>query len=289
MARIVKCGLIQASNPINDESVPVADIQKAMLDKHLPMIEAAGEAGVQILCLQEIFNGPYFCPSQDTRWYDATEPVPGPTTDLMAEYARKYSMVIVVPIYEVEQAGVYYNTAAVIDADGSYLGKYRKNHIPQCNPGFYEKFYFRPGNLGYPVFQTAYAKVGVYICYDRHFPEGARALGINGAEIVFNPSATVAGLSQYLWKLEQPAHAVANGYFVGAINRVGTEGPWNIGRFYGNSYFVDPRGEMLAVGSETEDELVVADLNMDTIEEVRRTWQFFRDRRPETYDELVEL
>jgi N-carbamoylputrescine amidase len=289
MARVVKCGLIQASNPINDESVPVADIQQAMLDKHLTMIDDAGRAGVQILCLQEIFNGPYFCPSQDARWYDATEPVPGPTTDLMSEYARKYNMVIIVPVYEVEQAGVYYNTAAVIDSDGSYLGKYRKNHIPHCNPGFYEKFFFRPGNLGYPVFETAYARVGVYICYDRHFPEGARALALNGAEIVFNPSATVAGLSQYLWKLEQPAHAVANGYFVAAINRVGTEAPWNIGRFYGNSYFVDPRGEILAEGSETEDDLVIADLDLDLIEEVRRTWQFFRDRRPETYDELVEL
>ncbi len=289
MSRIVKCGLIQASNPINDESVPVAEIQKAMLDKHLEYIDKAGQAGVQILCLQEIFNGPYFCPSQDTRWYDATEPVPGPMTDLMSEYAEKYSMVIVVPIYEVEQPGVYYNTAAVIDADGTYLGKYRKNHIPHCNPGFYEKFFFRPGNFGYPVFETAYARIGVYICYDRHFPEGARALGLNGAEIVFNPSATVAGLSQYLWKLEQPAHAVANGYFVGAINRVGTEAPWNIGRFYGSSYFVDPRGTFLAEASEDQDELVVADLDLDKIEEVRRVWQFYRDRRPETYEDLVEL
>lgn len=288
MARIVKCGLIQCSNPINDESVPVADIQKAMLEKHLAYIDEAGQKGVQILCLQEIFNGPYFCPSQDTRWYDATEPVPGPTTDLMAEYAKKYNMVIVVPVYEVEQQGVYYNTAAVIDADGSYLGKYRKNHIPHCNPGFYEKFFFRPGNMGYPVFETAYARVGVYICYDRHFPEGARALGLNGAEIVFNPSATVAGLSQYLWKIEQPAHAVANGYFVGAINRVGTEEPWNIGRFYGNSYFVNPRGEFLAEASENDDELVIADLDLDQIEEVRRVWQFYRDRRPDSYDELVE-
>jgi N-carbamoylputrescine amidase len=288
MARIVKCGLIQASNPINDESVPVKTIQQAMLDKHIPYIEEAGRQGVQILCLQEIFNGPYFCPSQDTRWYDATEPVPGPMTDLMAEYAKKYNMVIIVPVYEYEQQGVYYNTAAVIDADGTYLGKYRKNHIPQCNPGFYEKFYFRPGNLGYPVFETAYARVGVYICYDRHFPEGARALGLNGAEIVFNPSATVAGLSQYLWKIEQPAHAVANGYYVAASNRVGTEAPWNIGHFYGSSYFVDPRGKFLAIGSEDKDELVVADLDLDVIEEVRRVWQFFRDRRPESYGDLVE-
>jgi N-carbamoylputrescine amidase len=196
-------------------------------------------------------------------------------------------MVMVVPVYERAQAGVYYNTAAVIDADGSYLGKYRKTHIPHTN-GFWEKYYFKPGNLGYPVFDTKYAKVGVYICYDRHFPEGARILGLNGAEIVFNPSATVKGLSQYLWKLEQPAHAVANGYFVAASNRVGKEAPWNIGEFYGSSYVVDPRGNFLAVGSETEDDLVVAETNLDMIEEVRRTWQFYRDRRPETYGAMVE-
>ncbi|MCA8979787.1 MAG: acyltransferase [Planctomycetes bacterium] len=288
MTRNVRCGLIQCSNPINDEQRPVAEIQKAMLDRHLPFIDEAGKRGVQILCLQEIFNGPYFCPSQDQRWYDAAEPVPGPMTSLMAQYAKKYEMVIVVPVYERESAGVYYNTAAVIDADGSYLGKYRKNHIPHTS-GFWEKYFFKPGNLGYPVFETRYAKVGVYICYDRHFPEGARLLGLNGAEIVFNPSATVAGLSQYLWKLEQPAHAVANGYFMGCSNRVGSEGPWNIGKFYGTSYFVDPRGQILAEASEDRDELVVADLNLDMIEEVRRTWQFYRDRRPETYDDMCEL
>lgn len=285
MATMVRCGLIQLANPLNDESVPVAEIQQAMLDKHLPYIDEAGEKGVQILCLQEIFNGPYFCPSQDPRWYEAAEPVPGPTCERLAAYARKYEMVIVVPIYEKAMRGVYYNTAAVIDADGTYLGKYRKQHIPQTN-GFWEKYFFKPGDGGYPVFDTRYGKVGVYICYDRHFPEGARCLGLNGAEIVFNPSATVAGLSQYLWKLEQPAHAVANGYFVGAINRVGTEAPWNIGKFYGTSYFVNPRGEFLATGSEDDDELIIADLDFDMIDEVRQTWQFYRDRRPDAYDEL---
>ena len=200
MARIVKGGLIQCANPLNDETRPVAEIQAAALEKHLPMIEEAGRAGVQILCLQEIFNGPYFCPGQDARWYDAAEPIPGPTTEALAPLAAKHQMVLVVPVYEREQAGVYYNSAAVIDADGTYLGKYRKNHIPHTS-GFWEKFFFKPGNLGYPVFETAYARVGVYICYDRHFPEGARLLGLNGAEIVFNPSATVAGLSQYLWEL----------------------------------------------------------------------------------------
>src|SRR5512140_1275218 len=288
MANIVRCGHIQCSNPINDEAKPVSVIQKAMLDKHLPLIDEAGRKGVQILCLQEIFNGPYFCPSQDKRWYEAAEPVPGPTTEAVAKLAARHQMAVVVPVYEKDMPGVLYNTAAIYDADGRYLGKYRKNHIPHT-AGFWEKYFFKPGNLGYPVFETRYAKVGVYICYARHFPEGARALGLNGAEIVFNPSATVAGLSQYLWKLEQPAHAVANGYFVAASNRVGTEAPWNIGRFYGSSYVVDPRGNFLATASEGKDELLVATCDLDMIEEVRRTWQFFRDRRPETYGPLVAL
>ena len=288
MSRVVKCGLIQCANPINDESRPVAEIQEAMFAKHLPFVEDAGKKKVQILCLQEIFNGPYFCPSQDRRWYDAAEPCPGPTVERLQPYARKYDMAIVVPIYEREMPGVYYNTAAVLDADGKYLGKYRKNHIPHTS-GFWEKYFFKPGNLGYPTFKTQYAQVGVYICYDRHFPEGARLLGLNGAEIVFNPSATVAGLSQYLWKLEQPAHAVANGYFMACSNRVGVEAPWNLGHFYGSSYFVDPRGNFLAVGSEDKDELVVAEMDLDMIEDVRRVWQFFRDRRPETYQAMAEI
>jgi N-carbamoylputrescine amidase len=288
MSKIVRCGLIQCSNPLNDASRSIADIQKAMVDKHLPMIEQAGQKGVQILCLQEIFNGPYFCPSQDPKWYGAAEEIPGGSTcELMAGLAKKHKMVIIVPLYEREMSGVLYNTAAVFDADGAYLGKYRKQHIPHVNPGFFEKFFFKPGNGGYPVFKTRYAKVGVYICYDRHFPEGARCLGLNGAEIVFNPSATTAGLSQHLWKIEQPAHAVANGYFMGAINRVGTEAPWNIGKFYGTSYFVNPRGEILAQASEDKDELLVHDLDFAQIDAARSTWQFYRDRRPEAYDEIV--
>ncbi len=287
MPRNVTVGLIQAATPF-DPAWSVDKVKKAGLDVHIPFIEEAGKKGVQILGLQEIFNGPYFCPSQDTKWYDAAESVPGPMTELMQTYAKKYNMAMVVPVYEKEQAGVLYNTAAVIDHDGTYLGKYRKNHIPHTN-GFWEKFFFKPGNMGYPVFQTRYAKIGVYICYDRHFPEGARLLGLNGAEIVFNPSATVAGLSQYLWKIEQPAHAVANGYFVAASNRVGTEAPWNIGKFYGTSYVVNPRGEFLATASEDKTELLVATCDLDQIEEVRKTWQFYRDRRPETYEGMVKL
>lgn len=288
MPRVIKSGLIQMSIPKSEGDGTIEEIMTAIEKKHIPYIVDAGKQGVQILCLQEIFNTPYFCPGQDSAWYASAEPVPGPTTERMAEYAKKYNMVMIIPIFEKEQPGFLYNTAAVIDADGTYLGKYRKNHIPHTS-GFWEKFFFKPGNLGYPIFQTKYAKVGVYICYDRHFPDGARILGLNGAEIVYNPSATVAGLSQYLWKLEQPAHAVANGYFMGCINRVGKEKPWNLGKFYGTSYFVDPRGQIITEASEDKDELLVAEFDLDMIDEVRSVWQFFRDRRPETYEKLVEL
>jgi len=288
MPRKVKSGLIQLSLALTEGQGTIDEIKEAMFQKHISYIEEAGKLGVQILCLQEIFNTPYFCPGQDAEWYKSAEAVPGPTVERLQEYARKYDMVIIAPVYEKENAGVLYNTAAVIDAGGEYLGKYRKTHLPHTS-GFWEKFFFRPGNLGYPVFETKYAKIGVYICYDRHFPEGARALGLNGAEIVYNPSATVAGLSQYLWKLEQPAHAVANGYFMGCINRVGTEEPWKLGKFYGTSYFVDPRGKIFSEASEDNDELLIAEFDLDMIDEVRSTWQFFRDRRPEAYGKLIEL
>ncbi len=287
MPRITRAALIQASNPLAD-SADLAKVKSAMIEKHLPLIRKAAEGGANICCLQEIFYGPYFCAEQQTRWYDTAEPIPdGPTVKLMQDLARKHKMVLVVPIYEAEMSGIYYNTAAVIDDSGQYLGKYRKHHIPQVNPGFWEKFYFKPGTGGYPMFPTRFGKIGVYICYDRHFPEGARELGLNGAEIVFNPSATVAGLSEYLWKLEQPAHAVANQYFVGAINRVGREAPWNIGEFYGQSYFCNPRGQIMTIASRDKDEVVIADLDLDMIQEVRNTWQFYRDRRPESYTQIA--
>lgn len=288
MSRKVRIGLIQASC-LHSEENP-SRIRKLMIEKHLSFLAEAANRGAQVVCLQELFYGPYFCAEQNPRWYELTERVPdGPTIRLMQEKAKQYGMVLIVPIYEEEHTGVYYNTAAVIDADGQYLGKYRKSHIPHCHPGFWEKFYFRPGNLGYPVFETAVGKVGVYICYDRHFPEGARCLGLNGAEIVFNPSATVAGLSEYLWKLEQPAHAVANQYFICAINRVGVEKPWQIGEFYGQSYICDPRGQMVAQASRDKEELLIAEADLDLIREVRNVWQFYRDRRPETYSPIVGL
>lgn len=240
----------------------------------------------QVICYQEIFTGPYFCQVQENQYLDLAEPIPGPTVTRFQKLAKELQMVIVLPIYELEQPGVLYNTAVVIDADGSLKGKYRKHHIPHL-PGFWEKFYFRPGNLGFPVFDTAVGKIGVYICYDRHFPEGWRALGLNGAQIVFNPSATSRGLSQYLWSIEQPAAAVANEYFVAAINRVGVE-PLGDDDFYGQSYFVDPLGNYVGEkGDPHKNELIVRDLDMELLNTVRNKWQFYRDRRPDAYGDIV--
>jgi beta-ureidopropionase len=280
MTRIVRGALLQATYTGDKDS---------MIAKHVKYARQAAEEGAQVMCFQELFFGPYFCQVQDTQYYSLTEPIPdGPTTRLMQDLAKETGMVLVVPLYEEEGAGIYYNTAAVIDADGTFLGKYRKTHIPQVM-GFWEKFYFRPGNLGYPVFDTAVGKVGVYICYDRHFPEGARMLGLNGAEIVFIPSATSRGLSQHLWKIEQTSHAIANGYFVGTINRVGIEEAFGPNDYYGQSYFCTPRGEFVGeVGDPNEEELIVRDLDLDLIREVRNTWQFYRDRRPEIYGRIVE-
>ena len=276
----VRAALIQANANME---------KKEAIDKHVELIADAARQDAQIVGLQEIFFGPYFCAEQDPKWYATAEPDDGPTVSLMRVVARQHGIVLVVPWYEEEQPGVYYNTACVIERDGTVLGKYRKTHIPQVGPCFWEKFYFKPGNLGYPVFETSVGRVGIMICYDRHFPEVARELGLRGAELVFNPSATVTSLSRYLWELEQPAHAVANGYFVAASNRVGVELPLNGATFYGSSYFCSPRGKLLAQASDTEDEVLVCDLDLDEIREVRDTWQFLRDRRPETYGELAQL
>ena len=262
--------------------------KQSMLDEHERAAREAAAQGAQVMCFQELFYGPYFCQVQDTEFYGYAEAVPGgETVERFSALAGELGMVLVLPMYEQEQPGVLYNTAAVIDADGTYLGKYRKTHIPQVK-GFWEKFYFRPGNLGYPVFDTAVGRVGVYICYDRHFPEGWRALGLAGAQIVFNPSATSRGLSAYLWKLEQTSSAAANMYFVGTINRVGVE-PLGDNDFYGTSYFADPRGQFVGdPASDTDEEVVVRDLDLDLITEVRNQWAFYRDRRPDLYGPLVE-
>jgi beta-ureidopropionase len=273
----VRAALVQATWTGDKES---------MISHHEEQARIAAAEGAQVICFQELFYGPYFCQVQDSGYYEYAESVPGPTTERFARLAGELGLVMVLPVYEQEQPGLLYNTAAVIDADGSYLGKYRKHHIPDLH-GFWEKFYFRPGTGGYPVFDTAAGKIGVYICYDRHFPEGWRALGLNGAQIVFNPSATSAGLSNYLWKLEQPAAAVANEYYVGAINRVGTE-PLGDDDFYGTSYFVDPEGQLVGdAGSRTKGELIIRDLDLSLIGSVRNRWAFYRDRRPDSYGDLT--
>ena len=279
MARTVRAALLQ-TDWTGDKG--------SMIDKHEAQAREAAKQGAQVMCFQELFYGPYFCQVQEPEYYSYTEPIPdGPTTKRFQALAKELGMVLILPMYEIVQPGLYYNTAAVIDADGKYLGKYRKQHIPQVK-GFWEKYYFAPGSGGYPVFDTAVGKVGVYICYDRHFPEGWRALGLKGAEIVFNPSATSRGLSEYIWKIEQPAAAVANIYYVGAINRVGIE-PLGDDDFYGQSYFVDPEGKFVGnQGDAHKTELIVRDLDMDKIKMVRDRWAFYRDRRPDAYDELVE-
>jgi len=279
MANVVRAALLQTTWTGSKES---------MIDEHERQMREAAKQGAQVICFQELFYGPYFCQVQDTKFYEYTEAIPdGPTTKRFQALSKELGMVVVLPMYEQEQPGVLYNTAALIDADGTYLGKYRKTHIPQT-AGFMEKFYFRPGNLGFPVWDTAVGRVGIYICYDRHFPEGWRALGLNGAQMVFNPSATSRGLSAYLWKLEQPAAAVANEYYIGAINRVGIE-ELGDNDFYGTSYFVDPEGKFVGdTGDPHNPELIIRDLDLDLIAEVRNRWAFYRDRNPSQYGDLVE-
>lgn len=291
----VRAGLVQMTLKA-PTSAPVAEIRDAMNDAHAAQVEAAARAGVQVLCFQEVFNQPYFCAVNDPRWQGAAEALDGPTVARFAPLAARHGMVIALPLYELAADGRRFNTTVVLDADGSVLGSYQKTHIPTIGSQLHtmiapaergtERTWFEPGETGWPVFATRYLRLGVYICYDRHFPEGWRALGLAGADYVVNPSATWAGLSQHLWTIEQPAAAVANGFFVGAINRVGEEAPWNIGRFYGSSYVVDPRGQVLAQGPEDRDALVVADLDLDLVAEVRDTWRFFEHRRPDAYAPL---
>ena len=277
MPNVIRAALVQ-TNWTGDK--------ETMIKAHEEYAREAAAQGAQVICFQELFYGPYFCQVQEAEYYGYAESIPGPTTERFRALAAELGIVMILPMYEEEQPGVLYNTAAVVNADGAYLGKYRKHHIPQVK-GFWEKFYFRPGNLGYPVFDTAVGRIGVYICYDRHFPEGWRSLGLAGAKIVFNPSATSRGLSSYLWKLEQPAAAVANEYYIGAINRVGVE-PLGDNDFYGQSYFADPRGQIIGESaSDSTDEVIVRDLDMDKLTEVRDLWQFYRDRRPDAYESLV--
>jgi N-carbamoylputrescine amidase len=259
--------------------------RKVNLDRAESFIREAAKRGAQIMLLPEMFHDFFFVMSLDMKHFDAAEPIPGPMTQRVQALARELGVVIVAPIYEQVERSVYYNSAAVIDADGALLGVYRKNHIP-LSTLFYEKLYFKPGNLGYPVFSTRFGKVGVLICHDRHYPEGARALALAGAEVLLVPSATPdASLSVRVWEKELCAHAIFNEYFVGGLNRVGKEDKYT---YYGRSVAFDPAGELISQAGGDE-EILLADCDFQKITQRRRAWQFYRERRPETYGILTQM
>ncbi len=265
--------------------------KESMIDRHEELAREAADRGAQVIGFQELFYGPYFGIVQDQKYYEYVESIPGPTIERFQALAKELGLVIVLPIYEVANEGEYYNTAAVIDADGTLLGKYRKHHIPNL-PQFWEKFYFRPGNLGYPVFDTAVGRVGVYICYDRHFPEGWRELGLNNAQIVFNPSATKPGLSNRLWEIEQPAAAAANQYFVAANNRIGQESDEFGEDAVALLRLAATSSTRAATTSATSPPRARRRSSSATSTSTRSTkarndWQFYRDRRPESYDRIT--
>ena len=248
------------------------------------LVRQAASDGANLICLPEVFYAPFAMTQLGYEFFEVAETIPGPITDRMSALAAQLGVVMVVPVYEHAARGVYYNTAAVIDSDGRLIGRYRKQHIP-LSPIFYEKLYFKPGNLGYPVFDTSVAKVGVYICHDRHYPEGARILALGGAEVILIPVATpTASLSSQVFELEIQAHAVFNQVFVAAVNRVGQEGEYS---YYGRSLICGPDGQILAQAGEGE-ETLMADLDLNEIDERRLRWQFYRDRRPTTYGPIAE-
>ncbi len=281
------------------EIVPIALVQTACtsdpaenLDKACNKIRDAAAQGARIICLQELFMTRYFCQREEYESFAYAEPVPGPSTLVMQELARELEVVLVVSLFEVRARGLYHNTAVVIDADGSYLGKYRKMHIPD-DPGFYEKFYFTPGDLGYKVFKTRYATIGVLICWDQWYPEAARLTALKGAEILFYPtaigwaaderSAEVRRSQQEAWVTMQRSHAIANGVFVAAANRVGTEDELE---FWGNSFVCDPYGQIIEEAAHQDEAILLARCDRSRIEFYRSHWPFLRDRRIETYSEL---
>ncbi|MDE2665630.1 MAG: carbon-nitrogen hydrolase [Acidobacteriota bacterium] len=266
------------------------------LEKVREGIGRAADQGVQILCLQELFRSQYFCQTEDDIFFDLAEPIPGPTTEVLSGLARRHRMAMVVPLFERRTAGVYHNTAVVLDADGALLGSYRKMHIPD-DPLYYEKFYFTPGDRGYPTFETRYGSIGVLVCWDQWYPEAARLIALGGAQILFFPTAIgwhpsekqqYGAAQQEAWKTIQRSHAIANGIFVASVNRVGYErSPEGEGlEFWGGSFLCDPFGVVLTEASRKE-ELVVAECDWSRIEAVRRQWPFLRDRRIDSYAPIV--
>lgn len=253
-------------------------------DRAAEMLRQAAGDGVKVACLQECFATWFFPQRLDAASQDLAEPIDGPTVSQMRKLADELGMILIVPFYERAMAGELYNSAVIIDADGEILGQYRKHHLPMSSH-FNEKFYFRPGNAGFPVFDTPEGRIGIMICYDRHFPEAARLLGLNGAQVVFVPTATTTrGYSRSVWEVELRGHAIANGFFVAGVNRVGTEFD---STYYGASVFIDPIGEVIAQAANGE-EVLIADLDLDRLEEVRKVWPFYRDRRPDAYPNIVD-
>jgi N-carbamoylputrescine amidase len=263
-------------------------------------IREAAKRGAQVISLHELFAGEYFCRTEDAELFDLAEPVPGPTTERLARVAKTLKVALVVSVFERRAAGVYHNTCAVLDADGSYLGKYRKMHIPD-DPLYYEKFYFTPGDLGFLNFDTTYARVGVQICWDQWYPEGSRLTAMKGAQVIFYPTSIgwhphekgeVGAAQLDSWKTIQRAHAVANGIYVAVVNRVGYEGEPEKGdaglEFWGNSFVADPAGQVMAEAAQDKEEILVVECDPAKSEDTRRNWPFFRDRRIDAFGGLLE-
>jgi N-carbamoylputrescine amidase len=284
VADSVRIGLIQ----LTAEDTPAANVRKT-----IPRIEEAAAKGAKIIGLQEMFTTKYFCINQDPKNFDLAEPIEtGPSVTELAKVAKRLGVVIVAPLFEARGSEVYHNTAAVIDADGTVLGKYRKMHIPQ-DPGFEEKFYFTPGDLGFRTWKTAHGDIGVLICWDQWYPEAARLTALGGAQILFYPTAigwlpeekAALGRAQHnAWETVQRGHGVANGCYVAATNRVGTEGRT---QFWGQSFVSDPYGEIVARASVEQEEILLADCDLVKQREFRRIWPFFRDRRIDAYGDLT--
>jgi N-carbamoylputrescine amidase len=267
------------------------------LDHAIEKIGEAAKRGAQVICLHELFRNQYFCRVEDADLFSLAESIPGPTTETMSKVARQHGVVIVASVFERRAAGLYHNSAAVLDADGSLLGVYRKMHIPD-DPLYYEKFYFTPGDLGFPTFQTRFGKIAVQICWDQWYPEGARLASMHGANVIFYPTSIgwhprekkEFGAAQLeAWKTIQRGHAIANGIYVAVANRVGLEGPADSGlEFWGNSFVAGPFGEVIAEASNTNEEIIVTECDPDRIEDTRRNWPFLRDRRIDAYPPLLE-
>ena len=288
MANKFTIGLIQMKSTANAGE----NLQHA-----IEKIREAANRGAQIICMDELFHGEYFCRKEDAELFNLAEPIPGPASEALARVAKEKGVVVVASLFERRAAGVYHNTCAVLDADGSFLGKYRKMHIPD-DPLYYEKFYFTPGDLGFPNFDTRYGRIGVLVCWDQWYPEGARLSSLRGANILFYPTAigwhpsekAEFGAAQLdAWRTIQRSHAIANGIFVAAVNRVGFEGPADSGlEFWGSSFVADPFGQIIAESPTNKEEILIAECDLRRMEEVRRNWPFLRDRRTDAYAPLLE-